>query len=221
MTLANPLPVSEFWDLLRPQEVLFQDFEPVQIDRTASGQILKASAGDSLWQGTVTIYPDTDYTRAMRLEARLSVAARAGMSVLAYDHRRKYPADDPTGSKLGAATPTIWTVPDNRRLRLQGLPENYVITDGDLIGLTYGSSPVRYSLHRVVVGGTATNTGAPNDFGTPIMEVTPFLPPEAAVDVAVSLIKPSIKVSVTDANFGGGVAGRVLGPSFSFAQTMR
>lgn len=221
MSFANPLPTADFWDLLRISQVSFSDFEPQQIDQTASGTVLKASVGDALWRGSVQTYIDPDRPRALKTEARLSMAKRPGMAFLCYDPRQTHPANDPDGSKLGAADVTVWTVLSNSRLRLQGLPQGYKITAGDLIGFTYGSNPTRYSLHRVQVDRFANNDGAPNLYGTPILDVTPFLPIEIVPDVAVTLIKPVIKAVVTQEQFGEGQPGYIGGPSFSFTQTFR
>jgi hypothetical protein len=216
--LTFPLSVASFFGKLRVQDVRFQDVEPQQVDRTANGTVLKASLGEPVWRGTVRLANDANFHRGAETEALLSLASRAGASFLIYDPRKSFPKLDPTGSILGATVPSLSAIDaDRRRLSLSGLPSGYTMSPGDLLGWQYGSSPVRYAYHRIVVGAVANGSG-----NTGLMEVTPTIPVAATAGAAVSLIRPVMKaVMQPDPDYGGGGRRGVLGASFGFSQTLR
>ena len=212
--LTYPLPAADFWDKLRINSMRLHAPEPQQVDQTAGGTILKASMGDTLWQGTVSLADDSDFDRGTELEALMSLVSRAGASFLMYDTRKCYPKADPGGSIISGSSPTIDTIDsDNRRLSLTGLPGGYIISAGDMIGFQYSGT---YALHRVVVGGLADGSG---NMG--LIEVTPFISANASAGAAVSLVKPLMKaVMRADPDYGAARPGRIMGPGFGFVQTL-
>lgn len=219
MALSSPLSLAQFWDKLqRIARVQMAPYEPARIDRTAGGVVLKASLGEAVWRGTVTLHDDPLWDRAAEVEALIALAARPGMAFLIFDPRKPYPAADPDGSILGAAVPQIAALDANaRELSLDDLPAGYVLTPGDLIGFEYGSSPTRYALHRLVSGATADGAGAAGP-----VEVTPPIRPGATTGTAVSLVRPVMKaVLEPDPQYGGAVPGLTQGASFGFVQTVR
>jgi hypothetical protein len=141
-----------------------------------------------------------------------------GATFLCHDRRQIGPASDPTGSGLGSRTVTIHSVASNlRELRLTGLPSGYVLSAGDMLGFQYGSSPVRYALHRIVVGGTASSSGL-----TPMLELVPNLRPGAVAGMTVSLIRPARKARLLpEPSYGSGRQALSRGASFDFIQTLR
>lgn len=212
--LTYPLPVDDFFGQLHIGSMRMHAPEPQQVDRTAGGTMLKASMGDTLWQGSVSLVDDGDFDRAIALEGLMSLASRAGASFLMYDARKPYPKADPGGHIVSGYAPTIGTIDsDNRRLTLAGMPPGYIMSAGDLIGFQYSGI---YALHRVVVGGMADAAG-----DTGLIEVTPFISTNATTGAAVTLVRPTIKaIMQPDPEYGGADAGRVMGPSFGFVQSL-
>lgn len=107
---------------------------------------------------------------------------------------------------------------NSRELQLSGLPVGYVLTPGDMLAFSYATSPVRFALHRVVVGGAADGAGL-----SPSIEVVPHIRPGAAVGAAVTLVRAPCKVLLMpdSVNFGNRGRRHTSGISFSFMQTLR
>jgi hypothetical protein len=84
-------------------------------------------------------------------------------------------------------------------------------------GGQYGSTPVRYALHRVVIGCTASSSGL-----TPMLEPVPNLRPGAVAGLTVSLIRPACKARLMpEPSYGSGRQTLSRGASFEFIQTLR
>lgn len=215
--LTFPLALNAFFDTLDIADVTFEAPEPINMSRTAGGEVIKSSLGPALWQGSVSLLPGSPEDIAA-IEALLSLVGRPGASFMVYDPRKSGPRADPTGSILGASTPTLESVDaDMRRLSIEGLPNGYVLSPGDMLAFTYGSNPTRYALHRIIVGATADGLGV-----TPLFEVTPMIRTGATAGAAVTLVKPACKAVLKDAaSYGGGQFGVSSGPSFEFIQTLR
>lgn len=216
MPLAFPLVLAEFQGRLKISVSQLVINTPMQIDRTASGVPLPAQLGEPVWRGSFSLPPTNDRSNAARIDALLSVLDTPGASFLVYDPSKTHPADDPTGAIFGASTPSILQLDaaDARMVKLQGLPGLRWLRGGDLLGVQYGSSPVRYGLHRVV---SDIQSGAPGT--TAWFQVTPPLQPGIVVGDPVTLIKPVIKARL-EPNPGYGVQRPVVseGPQFSFVQ---
>ncbi|KJS45244.1 MAG: hypothetical protein VR71_02195 [Roseovarius sp. BRH_c41] len=216
MPLAFPLVLAEFQERLKISVSQLVINTPMQIDRTASGVPLPAQLGEPVWRGAFSLPPTNDANNAARIDALLSVLDTPGASFLVYNPRKTHPADDPTGSILGAATPVISALDgaDFRMLSLSGLPASYQLRGGDLIGWQYGSSPTRYALHRLVSDVQANGSGVTASF-----QVTPPIQPGVTTSTPVTLIKPVIKARL-EPNPGYGVQRPVVseGPQFSFVQ---
>ena len=107
---------------------------------------------------------------------------------------------------------------DNRRLKISGLPANYVLTLGDIIGFTYGSSPTRYALHQVAsVSVTASGAGL-----TDWVELDPPIRAGATTSTAVALDRPTCKAVLVPGSHTPAKVRRIgEGASFRFIQTLR
>jgi len=216
MPLAYPLALTDFQERLKISVSQLVINTPLQIDRTSSGVPLPAQLGEPVWRGSFSLPPTNDRSNAARIDALLSVLDTLGASFLVYDPSKTHPAADPTGALLGAATPVISALDgtDARIMSVSGLPANYQLRGGDLIGWQYGSSPTRYALHRLVSDIKATALGVAASF-----QVTPPIQPGVTTGAAVTLIKPVIKARL-EPNPGYGVQRPVVseGPQFSFVQ---
>ena len=217
MALTYPLTFAQFLGALRVEEVTFRLSHPQEHTRLADGTVISASLGASLWTGSIRL-AQANHPRHAEMEALIGLMDQPGATFLCHDPRQIGPASDPTGSILGSAAPTIHSVAANlRELRITGLPSGYLLAAGDMLGFQYGSNPVRYALHRIVVGGTASSGGL-----APLMEVVPNLRPGVVAGLTVSLIRPACKARLSpDPSYGAGRQALSRGASFDFIQTLR
>lgn len=214
--LAFPLSFADFQARLKISVSEFYINTPMQIDRTAGGVPLPAQTGESNWRGSFSLPPTNNRSDAARIDALLSVVNTPGASFLVYDPVKTHPADDPAGTILGAATPTIAQLDagDARMVKLQGMPGLYWLRGGDFIGWQYGSSPTRYALHRVVSDIQSGPLGTTDWF-----QVTPPIQPGVVVGDPVTLIKPVIKARLEpNPAYGAHRSGWAEGAKFSFVQ---
>ncbi|WP_375569908.1 hypothetical protein ABWH93_17565 [Seohaeicola saemankumensis] len=217
MALTYPLSYAQFLGALRVEEVTFRLSHPQEHTRLGDGTVISASLGASLWTGTIRL-AQANHPRHAHMEALIALMDQPGATFLCTDPRQIGPANDQSGSILGSRTVTIHSVASNmRELRLTGLPSGYVLSAGDMLGFQYGSNPVRYALHRIVVGSTASSGGL-----TPLMEVVPTLRPGAVAGLTVSLIRPACKARLLpEPTYGAGRQALSRGASFNFIQTLR
>lgn len=218
MALTFPLTRAQFIDTLRVATADFELGGAVEQSRTASGEIFTAALGARLWQGKIVL-ADAYIADADAVHAALRRATDPDASFLLYDPFHAYPKADPTGSVLGASSVTIGTIAaNNRELSLVGLPAGYVISAGDYLSFTYGSSPTRYAFHQVVTGATASGGGTTGN-----IEVMPAIRTGAAAGAAVTLKQPAMKAIVVPGSLSPRPARPLIagGLSFEFQQTLR
>lgn len=218
MALAFPLSLAAFADVLKVQALAIELGGAVEQSRTAAGQQFTASLGARLWTGHVTLAPSATATVAA-MQAALHRLTDPDASFLVGDWSQQYPAYDPTGSILGAASVTINAlVAGNRELKLIGLPNGYKIQPGDYLSFTYGSAPLRYAYHQVVTGATSTGAG----IATTNIEVMPPIRPGAVTGAAVVMKQPRMKAVIEAGSLSARTARAVIseGLSFRFVQTL-
>ena len=215
--LTYPLSYAQFLGALRVAEVTFRLSHPQEHTRLGDGTVISASLGASLWTGTIRL-AQANHPRHAQMEALLALMDQPGATFLCHDPRYVGPTGDPTGTVLGSRTVTIHTVASTlRELRITGLPSGYVLSAGDMLAFQYGSSPIRYALHRIVVGGTASGIGL-----SPLLEVVPNLRPGVVAGLTVSLIRPACKARLLpDPTYGAGRQALSRRASFDFIQTLR
>ena len=215
--LSYPLSYAQFLGALRVEEVTFRLSHPQEHTRLGDGTVISASLGASLWTGTIRL-AQANHPRHAQMEALIALMDQPGATFLCHDPRYLGPASDPSGAILGSRTVTIHTVASNmRELRITGLPSGYVLTPGDMMAFQYGSNPIRYALHRIVVGGTVSSGGL-----TPMLELVPNLRSGAVAGLTVSLIRPACKARLLpDPSYGSGRQALSRGASFEFIQTFR
>ena len=215
--LSYPLSYAQFLGALRVEEVTFRLSHPQEHTRLGDGTVTSASLGASLWTGTIRL-AQANHPRHVQMEALIGLMDQPGASFLCHDPRYLGPAGDPTGTILGSRTVTIHSVVSTmRELRLTGLPAGYVLSAGDMLSFQYGTNPVRYALHRIVVGGTASSGGL-----TPMLELLPNLRSGVVEGLAVSLIRPACKArQLPEPSYGSGRQALSRGASFDFIQTLR
>lgn len=216
MAFSYPLTIAQFMDYLPIAEVSLAAPGQVEIAQTSGGEVLDWEIGPQLWRGHFTL------GRMTREEARhpdvlLDLLSTAGASFWAYDTRHAAPQMDPSGTILGAATPTIHTLSaDARDLRLQGLPSGYNLRRGDYLSFDYAG---RRALHRVAsVSVAAASTGI-----TPVFQVVPHIRPGAVVGAEVTLVRATCKAKLLPGQVDKGRARSAIteGMQFHFIQTLK
>ena len=217
MPLTYPLSYAQFLGALRVAEVTFRLSHPQEHTRLGDGTVISASLGASLWTGTIRL-AQANHPRHAQMEALIALMDQPGATFLCHDPRQIGPASDPSGSILGSRTVTIHSVAGNlRELRITGLPSGYVLSSGDMLSFQYGTNPIRYALHRVVVGAAASSIGL-----SPMLEVVPNLRPGAVAGLTVTLVRPACKARLLpDPTYGSGRQALSRGASFDFIQTLR
>ncbi len=219
--LASPLTLAQLFDHPLFGASAMSCFLPDnrRFNKTGGGLVFGSERGARLWQGSIqmTVLPHAD---AAEIDALMSLVTGNGMAFLMYDSRSAYPRADPTGSILGASAPTISFVNANRAdINISGLPAGYVLSAGDTLAFTYGSAPVRYAMHRIVVGRTASGGGVAST-----LQISPPVRTTGLAGTPVTLIKSPMIAQVVPGsyvppNFQTGV---ISSPgSFDFMQTLR
>ena len=216
--LTFPLALSEFWDLL-PISSIALDCEPqLEMSGTAAGQQLTRQIAPALWRGPVTLDKLTP-NEAAEAMALVDFARQSGGSFMMYDLMRPYPVMDPKGDVLDAANVVVSAIAaDRRSLRLAGLPPNYQIRRGDMLGSSWGAAPIRYGLHRIALASSADGTGV-----TDWNWVSPEIHSAVLVGSPVTLTRPAIKGMIVPKSVRKGSMSRglVMGTSFEVIQTLR
>lgn len=216
MALPEILPAPLFVDQLKIRSVRWQLQRFDEMSGLASGDVLAAESSAPKWSGDVVLAPmyHADAAQTQALVESLDGPMR---SFYLYAPQLPYPQDDPDGSKLGAAAPTIHTVgANNKSLRITGLPNGYRLTVGDFLAFDYGVNPLRRAFHRVVETAQASSGGL-----TPLFEVRPHLRPGVVTGLAVALSKPAAKVFIMPDTFDPGTAEGVITSGMSFQVMQR
>lgn len=218
MALSYPLGLFQFFDDLELSTGMFTLGESRQFNQNGGGHILDASLGSRLWSGEIALIP-LKHQELAKAEARIELVLEPGASFLVYDKRCTWPYADPTGSILGAATPTLGAVdPNNVDVTIAGLPVGYALTRGDMFSFSYLSSPTRRALHRIITTATADGSG------NAVVQVTPAIRSGYALAAAVNFNKPVCKAKIIPGSYkpSSGSPGRLSGGvTFQFRQTLK
>lgn len=219
MAYSFPLSYAQFMALLPIRDITFELPPAFEISgETEGGELITAARGERLWQGEIQL-GDMTADEAAECLAMIDVVQRPGGSFLCHDISRPRPRSDPDGAILGAASPTLSSVdPNNRDIRLAGLPSGFQLRRYDYLTFTYGSNPVRRALHRVAEPATAAGSGITGAF-----EVSPAIRPGFAIGTSVNLVRASCKAIIVPGSFNPGRRSATLtvGAGFRFAQTLR
>lgn len=177
MDICQYSPEGQPWELMRRQE----------FSRTAGGRTIGKDLGGPLWSGgfsTVPLHIDD----MLDFEAVLNSLDGVIGSFEARDLRRPYPRAHADGAFND--TGTIFSVTNNKAIRLAGLDIGFEISRGDYMHFDYGGNR---QLLQAMESATATSGGV-----TPEFEVRPHLPVDLPLSpaIAVTLKKPSAICSI-------------------------
>jgi len=215
MALALPLSLSSFFDTLKVRSAPFLLVEQQEYSGLGTGEGIAHDLAPRLWEAAVQSAP-MPLEEAQAILARIDALDGAVNAFYAYNPAKAYPAADPDGSKLGAATPTIYAIADNRKeFQVTGLPPGYVLTAGDMVAVDYGTPP-RRALVRLVTGAAANNLGL-----TPMVEARPHLRPGITAGLPIGLRKPAMKAKIVAGSLSSSHDLMVTGTvSFTMRQTL-
>jgi hypothetical protein len=188
MTLANPLGMAAFADLLHVADVKFRPSWNQERSLTGGGETLYADRAPMLWMADVTSAAMT-HADAKKLLALINSRGGGLLTILLYDHSLPYPSPDPTGSLFGAATPVVGTITDRTHTAFTGFPASYSVPAGTYFQIIFGST--RYYLGQFCEDKTASGAGA-----ITATEIAPAMPASIAAGAAVTVLKPSGKFRI-------------------------
>ena len=177
MTIAFPR--TDILSSVPFQDQTFQAVPRQELSRTAGGRTLAKDHGSALWMATYTTIelPNDD---ALAYEAALNSLDGAIQAFEAGDLRRVYPRQYPDGT--GANDGVLASVPSAKSITLSGLAAGQVVSAGDYLSFTYGSSR---ALHQAVETIAANGSGVTGEF-----EVRPYIRAGYTLSAAVKLKTP-------------------------------
>ncbi|WP_297772667.1 hypothetical protein [uncultured Roseovarius sp.] len=214
-----PIPPEGFIDLLGFETATFGLPADLSPSITGGGDVIAHRRGSRLWQGEVTL-GRSEHADIAAQSALIEHLLEPGASFMVYDRRLPPPQDPahPTQIDWDTQPVTIKSlIPGNRELSLRGLPANFTLRRGQLLGWQYLTDPVRYALHRIV-DATVTSNGVGE---TARFEVTPFIRPGVALETPVILAWPTCKAKMLSWKPGPGRSSVSQGGSFTWQQTLR
>jgi hypothetical protein len=198
MSVTFPLTSTAFFSTLKLGSVMFRQSFGQESSGVGSGEIIVKDLRPALWMAQCQTVPLTNDGLA-DVNALIELLGEGLNSFYAYDTRKQFPKADPTGSILGASVVTIDGTSGNFGLRLTGLPVGYVLTRGDLLSFSDGTSQL---LHRVGETVSANGSGT-----TPLFEVRPKLSALTATAASdspppvVSLVKPEVEMKIVPGSY--------------------
>lgn len=184
MSLADPLAVASFADLLKAADVEF-NLEWQQQVSNAGGELFASDRAPAMRTAKITTAPMPNAT-AEGLLALANSRAGALKTFLLYNKRLPYPSSDPDGSIMGVNTPALGTITDRLHVAFTGFPAGYVVPLGTYFGLIFDTS--RYYLGQFAEAKTASGGGAITS-----TEIIPALPASVSGTPAVTVLKPPAK----------------------------
>lgn len=182
MTLANPLPIASFADLLRISSATFIQSWQQQRSATGGGETRYADRAPSLWMAELTS-PPMEHAEAEGLMALANSRAGGLKTVLLYNHRMPYPSSDLDGTIIGATVPKLGTITDRLHVAFTGFPAGYIIPLGTYFGIIFDTS--RYYLGQFAEAKVASGGGA-----VTAVEIWPPLPASISGTPDVVIKKP-------------------------------
>lgn len=210
MTLTFPFSTSSFADVLRYTSIKLKLSDNAEYSGLGNGQIIVANLAPRYWMADISLInmPQAD---AMQVQALIEAMDGGLEDFYLYDPRCAYPQSDPDGSGLDTYVPRIKTLQsNNKEMVIKQLPVGYVLKAGDMMAFDYGSSGEYRALHRFVRTVTA------NGSGESLVELRPHIAPGAAVEAAITLIKPAARMKIIPGSFEEGEARQMMTTGISF-----
>lgn len=189
MALATTLSIADFYDRFKVQDVQFVQGFQQQRSATGGGETRYADRAPAMWKAEVTtqVLPNAEAEGIMAL-----INSRAGglKTVLMYNNKLPYPANDPKGLIIGSTVPKLGTITDRLHVAFTGFPAGYVIPLGTYFSILFDTS--RYYLGQFAEARTANPiTGA-----VAATEIWPPLPASISGTPNIAIVKPPAKFRI-------------------------
>jgi len=175
-----------------------------------NGDILASFRGEPKWSVNVSLAGGRHDRNYVEESDMMHLISRDG-TILAYDIRRPFPANDMNGWKLDNRTVTVKTKgSNNRSMSLQDLSPQFVVTKGDKYSVLYDTD--KRFLFEVMETVQADAFGDTAEF-----EIWPYMPPALAASDVVTMRKACGKFKVVSNSLrpGSGVGNMSSGFGFS------
>lgn len=198
MTLSFPYGLDFLAQCLGGERIPLDLKRYDEMSGVADGRIWARQRAAPLWTVSYSLY---SHRGAKAREINAKVRALDGMSktLLWADPYYSGPASGVT-TGLGGVTVASIRQDDGGALGLAGLPVGFVLSAGDYISINYGGGRIYFG--EFAEGGTAGGAG-----GLGPRELRPYLPFGIPVGASVELLRPRLKMMVTEftpfANFRG------------------
>lgn len=172
------------------------------MNRLRSGATYGTTIAPAYWSVSFTTFPLHKVERG-KWVATFDLLRGNTKSMVVYNPGLEYPAaykDFEGLVKAGTANPftgvsVVQTISANA-LSLSGLPANFILSRGDLVGLVQNN---RYTLHRIVEDVVGNTSGV-----TPIFQVEPPIPTNFFTTAAVAnLYRASVEVILDPSSISG------------------
>lgn len=187
MALADPLPVEDFADLFKVQDIEFVQNFSQQSSMTGGGERRYADRAPAMLKAKITTAPLTN-GEAEGIMARINSRAGGLKKVHLFNYRLPYPSSDPDGSIIGSTVPKIATITDRLHVSFSGFPASYQIPAGTWFGLVFDD--------RRYLGQFVEDTAA-NGYGmVPTVEIFPPLPASVTAGLGIVLKKPPASFTI-------------------------
>lgn len=210
------LSLSDFQDKLLINQYSFGLIDNLRQSQTVGGQVLTSQVGPRLWTGSISITQHS-HVRNREAAAMLANIQNPNTQFLFSPPEGMYPAFDPTGSKLGAASPIMPAPLTGYLIYISGLPNGYTLTAGDYVSYVHGGV---HRIHQIAKTKVANPGGVLTGFEI-VNPITAGNVP--ANNTSIKLIKPTITVQFVPGSMSGGnvLLDRIEGISFSFIQSVK
>lgn len=192
MAWTFPLAVSDFFATLKLSSFVLRASFGQETSGQGSGRTIVKDLRPPLWTANAQTV-DMIEPEFTALETWIEVLGEGRGSFLAYDTRRQWPRLDPRGVILGDAAPTIGDIDGRLQLAVDGLPEGYGLSFGDLIGFNDGVST---QLHRIVEASVAGEDGL-----TPLFSIEPELSLATSTGIPVTLVRPPVEMRIVPGSY--------------------
>lgn len=183
MALTFPRDMTALCKWRQPRLTLIHRQE---LSRAANGVPQAKDLGDPLWQADFRSVP-LPLATADAVMAEFQSLRGAVHPFYLYDPIRRAPFLSSSGALSGATVTVQAIAAENDAITLQGLPLGLSLTSGDRLTVTTATGAKAHL--QLVRGGTTNGAGI-----SPSLAVTPHVPVGVAVDDAVALIDPPLKM---------------------------
>lgn len=216
MAITYPYAVTALADLLRIESVTWDIQRNDELSGVGDGRVWQAEMSDPLWTADVRLA--INYHNPLKQVAALIRKLHGAQeSFFLFDPTSPYPQADPTGAIIGSSSVQIHSVGSGRStLRLKGLPAAYILTLGDKMQITFGTTQTYFAEVSETV--TADGSGITAEFA-----VFPHVPLGVAANDAVNLKKPACKGFIMPGSHNPGTSQNLFtsGAGFTFVERRR